>query len=175
MASDVPSAGELVEAAKRVILDYAYGIDDKDWVKVRRCFHDDAVDRHEDHNANVSEFLEWVERRHAAVLQAVHSMTSLQVSLSRGHVLSAESYCHLYQGMTADCQETLFTYGLGSFDGLPIRSVQGRDPRICVEMHGLVRYSDELQWRRGVGVRFNARRVKFLTLTATRKQGTEDS
>jgi hypothetical protein len=168
MASEVPSPRELVEAAQRVVFDYAYGVDDKDWSRVRQCFHDDATDLHEEHSADVGNFLMWVQRRHEAVVQAVHSMTTVQVHLTSPHTLRAESYCHLYQGMTDACQETLSIYGLGLFRDLPIGKAEGRDSRTQVEMRGLVRYSDELEWRSDVGVRFTNRRVKFMTLSATR-------
>jgi hypothetical protein len=172
MMSDIPSPSELVEAAQRVVLDYAYGVDDKDWAKVRQCFHDDAMDQHEKHVADVSDFLEWVQRRHEAVVQAVHSMTTIQVRVTSTDSLTVESYCHLYQGMTSACLETLSTYGLGDLRDLPTRAPEGRDPLITVEMKGLVRYSDRLQWRPSAGVRFTGRSVAFITLSATRSATT---
>lgn len=172
-SSALPAGGDRVELAQRlaaadVLQRYVWGVDHKRWEHVRRCFHDDAVDHHAGRSAPVADFKAWVRRRHEHVVEAVHAMSNIVVGPLDDGRLATEASCALYQGMTAECGETLAAYGLGAVADLPVAPPAVPGPGVAVEMTGLCRYTDILEDRPGAGWRIAERRVAFVRNQAMR-------
>ena len=64
-----------------VVLRYCRGIDRRDFELVRRCYHEDARDRHGSFDGSVDEYIEWVDRLTARYRWSMHLVGNVLIDL----------------------------------------------------------------------------------------------
>lgn len=79
---------EIEDCLKR----YARGVDRRDWVSVRACFHDDANDHHGEFCGSRDDFIEWVRTRHADIPFSMHYMLNCLIELLSDRMAAVETY-----------------------------------------------------------------------------------
>lgn len=79
---------EIEDCLKR----YARGVDRKDWISVKGCFHPDALDHHGEFHGNSEQFIEWVEARHATVPFSMHYLLNCTIEFIESNAAMVETY-----------------------------------------------------------------------------------
>jgi hypothetical protein len=88
-----PELAELIDRSQihAVLVRYARGIDRRDAVLVRSCFHDDAVEEHGTFSGSAMDFVDFVMPRLRNFQMTSHNLCNIWIE-TRGPVAVAETY-----------------------------------------------------------------------------------
>jgi hypothetical protein len=151
------SSANNVDAIKTKLMEYARGVDRRDWELVRNAYHVDAYDDHGGFKGGVDDLLVWLERRHATIAQSMHFLGNILIDFKSPVKAIAETYCLVFQKYGAEAFETIQSW-LGD-----ISLADGE----YVEMRLTCRYIDEFKPRDGEW-RIQRRQVVFESIACSK-------
>jgi SnoaL-like domain len=124
---------------------YCQTLDRRDWVGLRSCYHDVAVDSHGAFRGTADELVTWLRKRHEHVLSSMHVLSNISVQLADDRTSArVESYCLSLQVVDASSGDPFAGTG-----AQPVFMTVG-----C-------RYVDDFMVLPEVGWRISARAVAF--------------
>jgi hypothetical protein len=141
-------------AIQDLLVRYCRGVDRRDWAQVRDCFHPDARDDHGEYKGDAAGFMQWVQKRHAAVAQSMHFIGNCLIEFAGEDVAVVETYYVAWQQLDAEAgaaaRSLLEQGGAGAVQG-------------ALEIDVMGRYVDRFE-RRGGAWRIARRAVVFEAL-----------
>ncbi|MGW6332978.1 nuclear transport factor 2 family protein [Nocardia rhamnosiphila] len=111
--SSAPSGIDLLtskEEIRDVIYQWSRGVARKDWVLVRSCYTDDAVDNHGSVNGGVDGFIEWMESYHSTIEEVIFYSTNILIEFVDVDTAFVESHGISFQRHSAAAKEARVTF-----------------------------------------------------------------
>ncbi len=131
---DAEELAELLaeRAIRRVLMQYARGIDRRDFALVASCYHPGATDDHGSFQGTIEDFIPWVQGALERFDTTMHFLGNVLIDLD-GDVAHVETYCVAYHRLAGRDADSIA--GLRYLDRMERRSDEWRiaDRTIVVE------------------------------------------